>query len=127
MQQRLNAEPGDWAGCNYKTSTGAYISKTLGALAERVNAGKTGGPPRESCSYVYHAVAGNGSTEIELSKGGTETVQWQQGDTFAVPAWSRVTHHASSDGDAYLFVLSDRPALDQLGMYVCGEKAQSTR
>ena len=123
MQKRLNAEPGDWARCHYKTSTGAYISKTLGAHAERVKSGKTGSTPRESCSYVYHAVAGNGSTEIEPSRGGTETVQWQQGDTFAVPAWSWVTHHASSDGDAYLFVLSDRPALDQLGMYVCESKA----
>ena len=123
MQKRLDAEPGGWARCEYKTSKGAYISKTLGAHAERVNAGKTGSPPRESCSYVYHAVVGNGSTEIELSRGGTETIQWQQRDTFAVPAWSRVTHHASADGDAYFFVLSDRPALDQLGMFISESKA----
>ena len=56
MQKRLHAEPGDWARCEYKTSIGAYISKTLGAHAERVKTGKTGSPPRESCFYVYHAI-----------------------------------------------------------------------
>jgi gentisate 1,2-dioxygenase len=112
MPKRLNAEPGDWARSDYKTSTGAYISKTLGAHAECVKSGKTLPPRGKSCSYVYHAVAGDGNTEIELSRGGAEMVQWQQGDTFAVSVQSRVTHHASSHGDAYLFVLSDRPAFD---------------
>ena len=121
MRQALDAAPGDWASSIYRTAAGEYISKTLGAHAERLNADKTARLPRESCSFVYHVVQGNGSTQIELSKGTTETVEWTHGDTFAVPAWSRLSHSASSDEDVYLFALSDRPALDSLGMYVSQE------
>lgn len=118
MKQALDAAPGDWTYSVYRTAKGQYISKTLGAHAERLNAGKTARVPRESCSFVYHVVQGNGSTKIELCKGTTETVEWAHGDTFAVPAWSRLCHSALSDVDVYFFVLSDRPALESLGMYV---------
>ena len=118
MKQALDTAPGEWASCIYRTAKGEYISRTLGAHAERLNAGKTARLPRESCSFVYHVVQGKGSTNIELSKGNTESVEWTHGDTFAVPAWSKLSHSASLDEDIYLFVLSDRPALESLGMYV---------
>ena len=118
IKEALDTAPGDWASRIYRTAKGQHISKTLGAHAERLNAGKTARVPRESCSFVYHVVQGNGSTKIELSMGITESVEWTHGDTFAVPAWSRLCHSASSDEDVYFFVLSDRPALENLGMYV---------
>lgn len=122
MKAALDAEPGEWARQIYRTETGQPISKTLGAHAEKLNAGVSAQIPRESCSFVYHVVQGSGKTEIELSMEGREgiieTVEWMLGDTFAVPAWSKVRHYASPDNTVYFFVLSDRPALESLDMYL---------
>ncbi|KAJ9493832.1 hypothetical protein H2202_010687 [Exophiala xenobiotica] len=121
MQAKLDDNPDDWARSEYETRSGGHISQTLGAHAERVRAGKTGVVPRNTCSHVYHVRSGNGMTVIQPPDGREQKVQWTSRDTFAVPAWSKITHHAAEGGDAYLFVLSDRPVLDALNMYVSDE------
>lgn len=87
----------------------------MGGQAERVDAGTKSQPIRESCSFVYHCYEGSGKTELKLANGETKTVDWSQGDTFAVPAWTERIHVATAS--SYLFAVNDSPLLNNLGMY----------
>jgi gentisate 1,2-dioxygenase len=118
MEAKLRSGSDDWTRSEYRTASDTYISRTIGAHAERIKGGKTGSPPKDTCSYVYHIRSGDGQTFIELSSGSTEMLHWTKGDTFAVPAWSKITHSAADGKDAYLFVLSDKPVLESLNMYI---------
>jgi gentisate 1,2-dioxygenase len=65
---------------------------------------------RHVASTVCHVAEGGGFSVI-----GGQRFDWQEGDTFVVPAWIR-HEHASSDGEAVLFSFSDRPVLRALGL-----------
>lgn len=86
------------------------LSRTIGASAERIDAGTTSPERRETTSAVYHVVEGTGSTGV-----GEAQLEWKRGDTFAVPAWMPYMHSASEK--TYLFRFDDRPLLDALGAY----------
>lgn len=101
----------------YRKSSGVYISDTLGAHAQRVRAGKSSDPSRDTCSYIYHVKAGSGKTLIEGEDGESETLEWTERDTFVIPAWKKITHIANMEEDVYFFILSDRPWLDNLKLY----------
>lgn len=132
MKSRLNATANatatlpPWTKEHYLTGTPpTHISATLGAHAERLRAGHSSRWRRDTCSYIYHVHAGSGMSEITLWNGETKRVRWGPHDTFCVPGWSGVVHTADADvegeregnGDVYLFVLSDLPLLERLGMY----------
>jgi gentisate 1,2-dioxygenase len=55
---------------------------------------------------------------LGLPDGTSKTVAWAISDTFAVPAWTSVVHVADGGEDAYLFVMTDKPVLEALRMYV---------
>jgi gentisate 1,2-dioxygenase len=93
------------------------ISDTLSAQAERISAGTTSPTMRETCSFVYHVVHGSGSTEVQNADNTMTMLKWTKGDTLAIPAWSRLSHTASAQGDVYLFAFSDREMLKRLGFY----------
>jgi gentisate 1,2-dioxygenase len=95
-----------------RRDTGAPISATMGAQAERVGAGVTSPVRRETASSIYHVVSGAGSTQI-----GDETFTWTERDTFVVPAWTPFAHTASADGAAYLVRFDDTPLLNALNLY----------
>ncbi|KAB5530521.1 RmlC-like cupin domain-containing protein [Coniochaeta sp. 2T2.1] len=99
--------------------SGAHLSKTISAQAERVTAGTTTGRSRETVSFVYHVYEGEGYSTIVSpeSNGKEERVVWRARDTFSVPAWSIVSHTCTMDhGNAYLFAITDRPMIEALGL-----------
>jgi gentisate 1,2-dioxygenase len=112
MERRLSALPGAYAIAPYLQRIGGQpISRTLGALAERIDAG-TVSPPRQSTqSYVYIVRSGSGRTHV-----GSKTLAWKTGDTFAIPTWQEFQHEADSE-TVYLFAMHDRPLIDALGYY----------
>jgi gentisate 1,2-dioxygenase len=117
MKEKLDTRGTDWALEHYRNASGDYISGTLGAHAERIRAGKSSSPRRDTCAYIYHVHKGSGESEIITANGEKTKVCWQLNDTFAVPAWSQIFHTANMEVDAYFFVLSDRPLLETLNMY----------
>ena len=121
MKARLDRDSGDWSLQTYLDADGNYISGTVGAQAERLNAKKQSPARKDTCSYVYHAHVGHGRSTIVTAAGETRTVEWETNDTFAVPAWSSITHYNDGDEDAYLFVLSDRPLMEALKLYHAAE------
>jgi gentisate 1,2-dioxygenase len=49
------------------------------------------------------------------SKIGEHRLTWRRNDIFTMPSWNWITHTAATD-DARLFLVTDRDALDRLGM-----------
>jgi gentisate 1,2-dioxygenase len=124
VQQNLDAKDGDHAVFHYRNADGSWLSKTLGAQAERLRFGRQSGWSQQTTSFVYHVYEGEGYTEmIVRGNGATKTVWWKAGDTFAVPAWTRIRHFApevqstARNSDVYLFAINDRPMLEVLGLF----------
>jgi len=102
---------------HYRFENGSHLSKTISGQAERVAAGSTSPTSQETCSFVYHIYGGKGYSTIKVPNGKEQTVQWQERDTFSVPAWSVITHTCTlQDGNAYLFAINDRPMIESLGL-----------
>jgi gentisate 1,2-dioxygenase len=94
-----------------------HLSDTISAQAERIAPGHMTPPTKETCSFIYHVESGEGTTKI-VAPDGTETdIHWTARDTFAVPAWSLIRHTCTSDTDAYLFAINDRPVVESLGLF----------
>lgn len=112
MEHALRAEPGAYALVPYLQRVGGQpISRTLGAYAERIDAGTVSPVRQSTVSHVYVVRSGRGRTVA-----GSKTIAWEPGDTFAIPTWQPF-HHEAVDGTAFLFAMHDRPLIDALGYY----------
>lgn len=125
MKANLDEDGGDFSIRSYLGEDGKHISNTLGCLAARLKHGAINVFPRDTCSYIVHVVSGQGESNIELPNGTIKTVKWAKSDTFCLPAWSRTTHIAESAEDAYVFMLTDKPLLDNLHMYISEKEDQN--
>ena len=94
---------------------GKPLSTTLGGQAEMIEAGRQTDESQEIYSFIYHCYEGIGETKITAPNGVETVVQWERSDTFAVPAWSKISHLNKNDEvPAYLFAINDRPLLENL-------------
>ena len=57
-------------------------------------------PYRHTANALHVVLQGHGRTTV-----GERVIDWEFGDTVALPAWNRVEHHASAD--AIVVALSD--------------------
>jgi len=95
--------------------TGEYPLKTMGSEARWLRPGEATRAERRTGSEVVHVIEGQGESRI-----GDSLVDWQAGDTFAVPPWDWTEHrNRSSSTPAGLFHLNDEPALRALGLWQC--------
>lgn len=93
--------------------TGGAPMKTIEPAVQRLPAGFAGAAHRHSASTVYFVMAGTGRTEAD-----GVTLEWGPRDCFVIPAWAPHAHtNLAADEDALLFRVSDRPALEALGLY----------
>ena len=90
--------------------TGGYPMPTIAAFMQLLPKNFDGVSYRSTDSTVYSVVEGSGETRI-----GTQTFQWKEKDTFVVPSWMPVSHHAKNE--AILFSFSDRAAQKALGLW----------
>ena len=90
-------------------ATGRDIMPTLRAEMHRVLAGHRTRPTRTVGSALWVAYRGSGATVIDGRR-----FRWTAGDMFVTPSWAAVDHQATDDAD--LFLLSDGPALEALGL-----------
>ena len=89
--------------------TGADIMPTLRAELLRVLAGHRTPTTRTAGSGVWVVHRGAGATVINGRR-----YRWTPGDMFVTPSWAAVDHEAADDAD--LFLLSDGPVLEALGL-----------
>ena len=88
------------------------MGKTIGAAAERLDAGSASPVIRETSSAVYHIIEGAGQSRV-----GEQSITWKQGDTFCIPAWTEYQHFADGDARVYFYRFDDKPMLRALGLY----------
>jgi gentisate 1,2-dioxygenase len=113
MQGQLDADPQPFAAREYRRrDTGDAVSRTMGAQAERLDAGHTSPSRRETASAIYHVVKGSGSSTI-----GDTTIEWSEHDTFVVPAWHAFEHTNGGSETAYFVRYDDVPFLRALDLY----------
>jgi gentisate 1,2-dioxygenase len=114
--QKLDADPSKYSLYLYKQADGTHLSNTISAQAERVAPGFTTPESQEVVSFVYHVYEGEGFTLVKDPKSNTSAkFEWKFKDTFAIPAWSRISHTCTSqDRSAYLFAINDRPLIENL-------------
>lgn len=117
VEKYLKDVQGPYAVYQYATEDGKPLSPTLGGQAERIAAGSTSPTVQETGSFVYHVVEGDGySTILSPGEKTPRKIQWTGKDTFAVPAWSQISHTSTSNTDVFLFAINDRPMVTALGL-----------
>jgi gentisate 1,2-dioxygenase len=118
VQEALDGDKSaPYAVYTYLQKDGSPISKIIGAEAERIGANSTSPTRQETISRVFHVYDGQGYSKIEDVKGNVKILNWSRSDTFAVPSWCRITHHNEHNEPTYLFSYSDKPLLENLGLY----------
>jgi gentisate 1,2-dioxygenase len=90
-------------------ASGRDIMPTLRAEMHRVLAGHRTPTVRTAGSAILVAFRGSGATVIDGRR-----FRWTAGDMLVAPSWAAVDHEAEHDAD--LFLLSDGPVLDALGL-----------
>jgi gentisate 1,2-dioxygenase len=94
--------------------TGGWTMPTLGTFLQKLPAGFTGKPWRQTDGAVYSVVEGEGEVAIT---GGEQEWRFRFGprDHFVVPSWH--TARLSSAAGCVLFSFSDRPVHEALGIH----------
>ncbi|BEJ14232.1 hypothetical protein CspHIS471_0314060 [Cutaneotrichosporon sp. HIS471] len=114
MQTALDAKDGQHVVVRYTSKQpgeeGNEVSKVIGAQCERLDAGATSEPIRETTSAVYHVIDGSGRSTV-----GDKVIEWVKGDTFTVPSWQKYSH--MTEENSYLYRFDDRPMITALGFY----------
>ncbi len=90
-------------------ATGRDIMPTVRAEMHRVLAGHRTLTTQTAGSGIWVVFRGSGATVINGHR-----YRWSAGDMFVTPSWAAVDHEA--DGDADLFLFSDAPTLEALGL-----------
>ena len=91
---------------------------TMATFMQRLPAGFTGKPYRQTDGAVFSVVEGHGSIKIEQAiENGGKSVVYQFGprDHFVVPSWH--TAQLQSQTGCVLFSFSDRPVHQALGIH----------
>lgn len=110
LRRRLNETGEESALLRYSNPVnGRDVMPSLRAEILRLRAGASTRPRRKVGSSVVLVYRGEGSSEI-----GEHKFSWKRGDVFVAPSWQAVAHQADSECD--LFVLSDSPVIEAIGL-----------
>ena len=95
-------------------STGGWTMPTIGTFLQKLPAGFSGSPWRQTDGAVFSVVEGHG--EVSVSQGDT-TARHAFGprDHFVIPSWH--TARFASAAGCVLFSFSDRPVQEALGIH----------
>jgi gentisate 1,2-dioxygenase len=91
---------------------GGPVMPTLGCYVQMLRPRERTQGHRHTSSAVYHVVEGTGCSIV-----GSETLEWEDKDVFAVPAWTGHHHENLSHTDpAFLFSFTDVPVMRALDL-----------
>lgn len=86
---------------------------TISCRIQKLAGGQETASHKHTTTEIFHVVDGSGATEID-----GETIRWTENDSFIVPPGSWHSHeNRSSDDDAILFTMSDRPVFESMDLY----------
>lgn len=90
-------------------ATGRDVMPTLRAELHRIEAGARTPATRTVGSSIRVVYRGTGSSMIDGVR-----YTWREGDILVVPSWAAADHTADTDAD--IFVLSDGPVIEAIGL-----------
>jgi len=110
---KLNAaDPYDGYAVDYMNPvTGGSADLRIGTTMQLLTPGMHTKAHRHVHSVIYHVKEGSGYTVIDGKK-----FEWSKGDFFVLPPWCLHEHVNTSDQNAYLFSVNDRPVMEMLGL-----------
>jgi len=88
--------------------TGGAVMPALDCYAVRLVGKKPTRPRRSTSNAICLVASGSGRSQI-----GDHSFEWSQHDVFSVPHWTWASHQAL-DGDADLFMVTDKSAYGRL-------------
>ena len=91
-------------------ASGGAVMSTLDCYAVRLSGKTPRGRRRSTSNAICLVVSGAGRSTI-----GEHSFDWSRHDVFTVPHWSWASHRAL-DGEADLFVVSDKVAFERLDL-----------
>lgn len=113
LDMASSAAPGEPVHLAYvNPQTGGECLPILGFSAQMLRAGEDVTPPRRSCSGVIHVIEGRGVSEVD-----GVTMNWEEGDTLAIPTHADVRHRAEGSAPAFIFHVDDAPLQRKIGIY----------
>lgn len=109
----MPGDPYDGIVLNYVNPlSGGSTVPTFMCGVQMLRRGETTKAHRHTSSTILHVYRGKGATVIDGKR-----FEWQQGDSFVVPLWRPHYHENQSGQDAILFSMTDKPAMEALGLY----------
>jgi gentisate 1,2-dioxygenase len=114
LAETAEANPYDGILFEYANpSTGGHTLPTMSAQMQLLQPSVQTREHRHTGMALYHVVQGQGATTIDGS-----SFEWRERDCFFVPPLQWHSHRNGSKNErAILFTVSDRPALEKLGLY----------
>lgn len=94
--------------------TGSSVMPTANYGMIRMDPGASTTRRREVASAIIEVFHGQGYSVI-----GDQRFSWEKGDVLVIPSWTWHEHYADTATDelSYLFVMTDRPVLQALGLH----------
>ena len=97
--------------------TGGPTMPLIGCWAQMLRPGEETRAHRHMGIMISHVIGGEGTTEVGRGSE-AQTLSWTQRDCFMVPSWQWHSHkNTSSTEPAFIFSVTDRPAIEGLGVY----------
>lgn len=91
-------------------ATGGSAMTITDCYVVALKAGAETAPYRTTSDAICVVAEGEGGSHV-----GAHEITWSQNDIFTLPGWNWISHKAASD-DARLFMVTDRDAMERLGM-----------
>ncbi|MCY4581702.1 MAG: cupin domain-containing protein [Chloroflexi bacterium] len=95
---------------------GGPATPTIGARVQKIRPGEETRLHRHTETVVYHVVEGEGELVMGAGGGGG-VLKWEERDCFMVTPWEWHGFRNESSRAAYLFSVTDAPAVRALGFY----------
>jgi gentisate 1,2-dioxygenase len=114
LTERSAVNPYDGLMFEYtNASTGGHTLPTLSAQIQLLQPSERTREHRHTGMTMYYVVMGQGATTVDGA-----TIEWRERDCFMLPPFEWHSHrNGSKNLRAMLFTVSDRPALEALGLY----------
>jgi gentisate 1,2-dioxygenase len=92
--------------------SGNPVMPSMSFRSQMLRPGEATKSHRRMASTMYVCLEGGGRTQV-----GDVTLEWGRNDVFAVPSWHWHRHVNTGPGDAFLYSVTDEPAMRRLGLY----------
>jgi gentisate 1,2-dioxygenase len=93
-------------------TTGGPVMPTMSFRSQLLRPGERTQAHRKTASTIYCVLDGEGYAEVDGKR-----LEWARNDVFTVPGWTWHAHGNAGKEDAFLYSVTDEPAMRKLGLF----------